>query len=308
RHLVGEIGHRDRLGHEHVADDRLGRLHRRRLATTATTGVAAAPARARATAARAGAPAAVGAAVATRLETAASAIGLLGPGRRQLLGLDMLLAASAIGVIRGLARRGRAQGSLGGRVRRRGGRLGGRFRLRPARFRHQAVDLGDLGLDGATRALLLLGFLAGLPGGLRGGLGLGPCLGIGAVLAARDPLALGVLGATLGLGGGLGFALALELQALLLGAQLRGLPFEQLALATLFLLAGGELLLVDDRSGRRRRGLGRRGRAVALDEHALLAHLDLDRARLAGGVGLLDLGRLLARQGDLALGSALAAV
>ena len=45
--------------------------------------------------------------------------------------------------------------------------------------------------------------------------------------------------------------------------------------------------------------LGRRRDLVALDEGALLAHLDLDRARLAARVGLLDLARRLARQRDL---------
>ena len=40
---------------------------------------------------------------------------------------------------------------------------------------------------------------------------------------------------------------------------------------------------------------------IALDEDALLAHLDLHRAVLAGGVGLLDLAGLLARQRDLVL-------
>ena len=38
---------------------------------------------------------------------------------------------------------------------------------------------------------------------------------------------------------------------------------------------------------------------VDLDEGALLADLDLDGARLAGRVRLLDLGGLLAREGDL---------
>jgi hypothetical protein len=38
---------------------------------------------------------------------------------------------------------------------------------------------------------------------------------------------------------------------------------------------------------------------VALDEGALLAHLDLDGARLAGGVGLLDLAGGLLGQRDL---------
>ena len=46
----------------------------------------------------------------------------------------------------------------------------------------------------------------------------------------------------------------------------------------------------------------RRGRLVlAPDQHALLAHLDLDRARLAARVGGPDLGRLLARQRDALL-------
>jgi hypothetical protein len=46
------------------------------------------------------------------------------------------------------------------------------------------------------------------------------------------------------------------------------------------------------------------GRVVALDEDPLLAHLDLDRARLAAGIGLLDLAGALARQRDLlALGA-----
>jgi hypothetical protein len=43
------------------------------------------------------------------------------------------------------------------------------------------------------------------------------------------------------------------------------------------------------------------GGLVDLHEGALLAHLDLDRARLAGRVGLLDLGGLLARERDLLL-------
>ncbi|MCY1455968.1 hypothetical protein D9M71_731480 [compost metagenome] len=52
--------------------------------------------------------------------------------------------------------------------------------------------------------------------------------------------------------------------------------------------------------GTRGRGLlqGNFG-GITLDEHALLAHFDLNRARAAGGVGLPDLGRLAARQGDL---------
>src|SRR4029079_17760460 len=45
--------------------------------------------------------------------------------------------------------------------------------------------------------------------------------------------------------------------------------------------------------------LGRCRDLVPLDEGALLAHLDLDRARLAARVGLLDLARRLADQRDL---------
>src|SRR5450759_906714 len=54
---------------------------------------------------------------------------------------------------------------------------------------------------------------------------------------------------------------------------------------------------------RRRRflGCGRGFGAVTLDENALLAHLDLDRACAPGAVGGLDLGRRFARQRDLFL-------
>ena len=55
------------------------------------------------------------------------------------------------------------------------------------------------------------------------------------------------------------------------------------------------------RRRRLRRLAARARRARRLHEHALLAHLDLDRARLAGRVGLLDLAGLLARQRDLLL-------
>src|SRR5581483_7706796 len=96
--------------------------------------------------------------------------------------------------------------------------------------------------------------------------------------------------------------------ALLLLAQLGSLQLGELLLALRLFLAQLDLLRVHRRRRRRRRGgrLGRDGRGgdlgrVALDEDALLAHLHLHRAVLAGGVGLADLARLLARQRDLVL-------
>src|SRR5207302_1819679 len=81
--------------------------------------------------------------------------------------------------------------------------------------------------------------------------------------------------------------------ALLLFAQLVRLELAELLLALGFLLAQLDLFLIEGRRGRRRwrRRFGsNRGRGdlvrVALHEHALLAHLHLHRAVLAGGVGL----------------------
>ena len=75
--------------------------------------------------------------------------------------------------------------------------------------------------------------------------------------------------------------------------------------------ARGDLLGAEQHAARRRRPsagfLDDAGAARASSssrrstKHALLAHLDLDRARLAGRVGGLDLGRLLARQRDALL-------
>ena len=107
--------------------------------------------------------------------------------------------------------------------------------------------------------------------------------------------------------GFLGLALLLRLaldHLLLLLLHLFLLARDQLLRLLLLRFARGELLGADDRRGDGlHRLLGRRRRLglVALDEHALLAHLDLDRARLARGAGRLDLGRLLARERDLLL-------
>ena len=81
---------------------------------------------------------------------------------------------------------------------------------------------------------------------------------------------------------------------------------DQLGLTARLFLAFRQLGLVDDRCDHRRDfggGLDRhvRCRSVAFDEHPLLAYFDLDRACLARGIGLLDLGGLLARQRDLFL-------
>src|SRR3954470_15713993 len=104
-----------------------------------------------------------------------------------------------------------------------------------------------------------------------------------------------------------GLLLGLALLALVPLAQLRRLQLGELLLASCLFFSELLFLRIDGGRGRRgRRCLGRdrRGgdlRRVALDEHALLAHLDLNRAVLAGGVGLLDLARLPAGQRDLVL-------
>jgi hypothetical protein len=97
---------------------------------------------------------------------------------------------------------------------------------------------------------------------------------------------------------------------------LGGLQVGELLLAPLLLLSQLALLCVDAcrRGGRRRDDRGRRGRrllgshggrgdlvGVALHEDALLAHLHLHRAVLAGRVRFLDLARLLAGERDLVL-------
>src|SRR5690606_15456093 len=94
----------------------------------------------------------------------------------------------------------------------------------------------------------------------------------------------------LALGALLFFACALLL------CQVGLLATQQLGLTPRLLLAPLQLGVVDHRLGRLRL---RRGRVVALDEGALLADLDLDRARATAGIGLLDLARRAPGQGDL---------
>ena len=96
-------------------------------------------------------------------------------------------------------------------------------------------------------------------------------------------------------------------QALLLFAQVRFLALDQLRLAALPLLREARAARLRrspaGRDRRRARSLlrRRRRRPSRLHEGALLADFDLDRARLAGGVGLLDLGGFLAGHRDLLL-------
>src|SRR6267143_1831131 len=91
-------------------------------------------------------------------------------------------------------------------------------------------------------------------------------------------------------------------------SQLGSLQLGELLLATRLLFAQLQLVNIDARCGCRRRRSLRRDRGgrhlggIALHEDALLPHLDLHRAVLAGGIGLADLAGLLAGQRDLVLG------
>ena len=115
----------------------------------------------------------------------------------------------------------------------------------------------------------------------------------GFALGAFLGIALGLLFGRLGLGQLLGFELG---QAFLLLAQFRFLARDQLRLAACFFFAARLFGSVDHRCGR-----FRRDEVVTLHEGALLAHFDLDRARFAAGVSLLDLGGFLAGHRDLFL-------
>jgi hypothetical protein len=95
------------------------------------------------------------------------------------------------------------------------------------------------------------------------------------------------------------FLLGFELgQAFLLFAQFRFLACDQFRLTARVFFATRLFGGVDD--GRRFCRF-RRDEIVTLDEGALLAHFDLDRARFAARVSLLDLGGFLAGHRDLLL-------
>ena len=96
--------------------------------------------------------------------------------------------------------------------------------------------------------------------------------------------------------GFLGLALLFLFAQPALFCQLFFLPTQKLGLAAGLFLAPAQFVLIHGGGGR---CLDHAGALVALDEHALLAHLDLNRARTPGGVGLLDLAGALARERDL---------
>jgi hypothetical protein len=154
---------------------------------------------------------------------------------------------------------------------------------------------GSAGLTGSTGAAATGGSGTALGGGC-GGSGRSSGCGVGGRLRGGGSSSCGS-----GFGGFTrtlfrGFAVALFLlltQAALLG-ELFFLLAQQLGLGAGFVLAAAQLVVVRLRCG------GFVGvRFVALDERALLAHLDLDGAGLAAGIGLLDLAGRLAGQRDL---------
>ncbi len=147
----------------------------------------------------------------------------------------------------------------------RGRRCGGLCRLTHFGWRC-GLEAGSRGNGG------LLGFGLGL--GAGGGFGRLP---VGTLLLVAQPLALGQFGLLLAQQRGLGLRLVFETH------QLGGVDLRRLG-----------------NRGRSRR----RRRLVALDEGALLADLDLDGARLAAGISLLDFAGRFPRQRDLlALGT-----
>ena len=268
RHLVREVGDGDRFGNRDVADDR-ARLHRRAGGVSARIVVATVASALRT------APAGGGGAagdVAAQLERAT-------PRRFFLEHLAGRLLRRLVALLAGLRGRTvqRAFGRLGGRLRRRslrGGGLRGLGSLRGFRCLRFGRRLrgGFLGLDLLLGLALRLRFL----------------LLLDVFLLARDQLLTLLL---------LGFP-----RGDFLDRQHRGGSGGAFAGAG---RAGAGAVRTAARPGDRRRLFGgrRRGRLafVTADEHALLAHLDLDRARLAGGIGGLDLGGLLAHQRDALL-------
>ncbi len=304
-HLVREVGNGDRLRHVHFLDHGLCR----RDGVIAAVAVAVATTAAAARCAPAGTAAA---AVATGLQRA-----LLGrvvsPARRQLLALDRLLFAGLRST--GRCRRTGARRCLVDRALDVGLDFGlGLFFLRDEhllRRTHHRADRRGFVLCGRT-ALAQVGQTRLLIGRIVGGLDHTHRRGLGRFgrrcgrrhcshgLRTGGDLFGGLVGRSLRTRlGGLALALLLLFAHAALLGDLFFLAAQQLGLAARFIGAALELVVVDHRRRRRRRFAAARGWVIALDEGALLDRLHVDRARLAGGVGLLDFGRALARDADL---------
>ncbi len=324
RHLVGQVGHADGFGNMNLLDLLLRRRDEARHAAVAA--LAAASAARRAPAGACATRRAIGAA----LQRGALLGRIVGPAGRQLLGLDGLLVTRLGSAGRGRGRSAWGAGLLVDRALDLGGRLGRLFGLlrdeHLLRCVHHLADrlrlvfgglaalgqigsalhlfVGDVGgLDDTQRRLDRLGRCSGR-GSRRGGFGrcgagLASPLGLGLGRGGSQCCGgfLGGLARGLGGAGFGGFAVTLLLlfaQAALFG-QVFFLATQQLGLGACFFLATLQFGFVDHRCGG---FLGSR-RVVALDEGALLAHFDLDGARLAARIGLLDLAGRLARQRDL---------
>ena len=326
-HLVGQFGHRDGLGHMHFNDaclDRRGLLVLALIAVIATAAT-------RTTAPAVAPDAATG--IAPGLDFLLFG-GVVGPAGRQLGGLD-LFACTTGGSGRSTGARTSAacgrlvQRALLGVGRRRSRGLGLFHRLLGHQHLlgrgHHSADGFSLGQCLAATFVQVLGacrFLCGT--GL--GLGFSLCPGLGLGSGTSRSLGNGLLlrfltgGIGLGLllrflrsvGGstflGLAFATLTFLAFAALLHQLFFLAADRLSLAACLFLAAHQLLVFLRRRGvllygTRDIGIG----LITLDERALLAHLDLDRARTACGIGLLDLtGGFLDQRDLLALGCAMA--
>ena len=293
RHLVGEVGDRDGLGHVDLAHDRLGRcLEGLLLALGATTAATAA-------AARTTFPGAADIR-ATGLQAAATARRIVLPATTAL-GVLALLRWRLVGLVQG------TRGALGlgfGRLFARGFLLGTtRFGCRPGAGLPFLLFLQIGGLAccqiGRASALAFTGgqfflaeYVAHRQGCTFGRLRLRlRFAGAGGFLRGLERGHGGVLDrCRCRFGNHLGLGHHLDLRLRRCGRQLVAFRNRDGLLGACLEFGFGFGLR-----------LGFRQQLVALDEDALLADLDLHGTRAAGGIGSLDLAGLLARQRDLRL-------